>query len=152
MPTMHHQPAQHQHHLTCRRPLLEIGRLQQLGKPHGHRRQVDRAEHAGQQADAVEHDARRAGSVDGIFQRRFAALPAALEHAGQHIRRNARHLDAEKHHQQMVGRRHDAHAQRGAEHQRVDIGRGVAIGNARKPGEDREQARRTSAAACGNRP
>ncbi len=83
-PTMHHQPAEDQHHRSIG-PTAAVA--SNVGQPRGHRRQVGRAEHAGQQADAVEHDARRAGAVDGVLQRRLAARAAALEHAGQGVGR-----------------------------------------------------------------
>ena len=135
-----HQPAQGQHHVRVGADfLLQVRRLQQIGQADRHGGQMHRAEHAGQEADAVEHDARRAGAVDGVFERRFAALAAALQHAGQGIRRNAGHFDAQEDDQQVIGRSHQAHAQRGAQHERVDVRRGIAIGHARDAREDREQ-------------
>ena len=110
-PDHHHQPAQHQHH----RAVAEMARLNHQRQLIGHRRQMARPEHAGQQADAVEHDAGGAGAVDRVFQRRLAALAPPLEHAGQGIRRHAGHLDAQEDRQQMIGRRHDAHAERRAQ-------------------------------------
>ena len=137
-PDHHHQPAEHQHHLAVadRAVLAEA-----CGQLVGHRRQVARAEHAGQQADAVEHDAGRARAVDRVFQRRLAALAPPFEHAGQRIGRHARHFDAQEDRQQVIGRGHDAHAERRPEHERVEV-RGVfAIGNAREPREHDEQHR-----------
>ena len=74
--------------------------------------QVAGAELAGQQADAVEHDARRAAAVDDVLEGRLARLPPALEEAGQGVARQAGHLDGDEHHQQVVGRRHQHHAER----------------------------------------
>ena len=68
----------------------------QLRQLRGHRRQMARTQHAGQQADAIEHHAGSAGAVDGVFQRRLAALAPPLEHAGQRVRRHAGHLDAQE--------------------------------------------------------
>ena len=130
-----HQSAQRQHHV---RAVLQVPCLKQRGKPDGHGRQMHRAQHAGQQADAVEHDAGRARAVHGIFERRLAALTAALEDAGQGIGRHAGHFHAQEDHQQVIGRSHQAHAERRAQHERVHVRRGVAVGNPRDAGENRK--------------
>ena len=111
------------------------------GELGGDRRQVGRAQQAGEQADAVEHDAGGAGAVDGVLERRFARAAAALDDAGHHVRRHARHFDGEKHGHQVVGRGHQAHAERRAEEQRVKILAVLVVGQAGHPHEDDEPER-----------
>ena len=122
-------------------PLATMAGNVHRGQLGGDRRQVGRAQQAGQQADAVEHDAGGAGAVDGVLQRRFAGSAAALEHAGQHVRRHARHLDAQEDRHQMIGRRHQAHAERRAQQQRVKVLAVLAVGEAGHPHEDDEPER-----------
>ena len=86
----------------------------------------------GQQANAVEHDARGTGAEDGILERGFAALASPFEDPREGVGRHAGHLDPQEDHQQMIRRGHDAHAQRGAENERVEIGAILGIGNARQ--------------------
>ena len=73
-------------------------------------RKIRRAELAGKQADAVDHDARRAAAVHHILKGRLAALPPPFEEPRQPITRQARHLNADVHHEQVVRRRHERHA------------------------------------------
>ena len=112
-----------------------------FGKLNGERRQMQRVQRTGDQADSVEHDARGAGSVDRVLQGRFAALPTPLKHRGQGVRRHAGHFHAQEHDQQMVGGGHQAHAQRRAEHERVDVRAVRAIGKSGESREEREQQR-----------
>ena len=105
----------------------------------GHGGQVCGAQAADQQADAVEHHAGGCRAEDGVFQGRLAALPAKLEHAGQDVRRHAGHLDAQEDDQHVVGRDHQAHAQRGTQDQNVELGPVLALGDAGGLGEGGEQ-------------
>ncbi len=104
----------------------------------GDRRQVGRAQQARQQADAVEHHARGPGPVDGVLQCRLARPAAALEDAGQHVRRHARHFDRQEHGHQMVGRRHQAHAECRAEQQRIKVLPVLLVRQPRHPHQDDE--------------
>ncbi len=102
------------------------------------RRQVGSAQQAGQQADAVQHDAGGARAVHGVFERGLAGAAAALQDAGHHVRRHARHLHREKDRHQVVGRCHQAHAERRAQQQRVKVLAVLLVGQARHPHQDDE--------------
>ena len=113
---------------------IEIGlataeRLNEAGRDIG---QVAGAESSGEQADAVEHDAGGAAAIDDVLECGLAALPPALEKAGQGITRQAGHLDADEDHEQMIRRRHQRHADDGPQKEAIEIGGVLAVGNAGK--------------------
>ncbi len=122
-----HQAAQHQYHFA-----LGKGPGRHRGQLRDDRRQMGRTGRTGQQADTVEHHAGGTRAENRVFKRRFAALPAPFENSRQGVRRHAGHLDPQENHQQMIRRGHDAHAQRGAENERVEVRPILGIGNARQ--------------------
>jgi hypothetical protein len=83
----------------------------------GHARQMAGSQQSPQQADAVEHDARGACTVHGILDRRLRCRPPALEDARQGVGGDTRHLDSHEHHEEVVGGCHQAHAERGSQHE-----------------------------------
>ena len=109
----------------------------------GDRRQVGRARKAGEQADAVEHDTGGTRPINGVLQRSFARAAATLEDAGHYVGRHARHFDGEEYGHQMIGRRHEAHAERCTEEQRVKILPVLAVGEAGQANEDDERRKQT---------
>ena len=138
-PRGQHQAAEGEDHdRPCR-----FGRVETVGAlAHNapqfrrHAGEMAGAEHASQQADAVEHHSRCSRPIDGVFQRGLRTRLPPLENAYQRIGRHARHLNGHEQHQQVVGRRHQAHAERCAKHERVEVGTILAIGN---PGDLRER-------------
>ncbi len=134
-PDHHHQASQRQHH----RPVAEPAGLHKMSQLRSHCRQMARAEHARQQTDAVEHYTGRSRAVDSVFQGRLAALGPSLQHSGQRVGWNARHLDSQKDREQMVGRGHDAEAERRPEQQRIKVGPVFFV---RDAGEPRQQNQR----------
>ena len=107
----------------------------------GHIGQVARAERAGEQRDAVEHDAAGARPVDDVLERRLAARPLPLQEPRQRVARQARHLDRDEDHQQVVRGGHQHHAERAAEQERVEVGGVVAVGDAGQLREEDGQER-----------
>ena len=126
-PYREHQATERQDHHAAASG-ADVRHLRELQR---HARQVARAEDAGQEAQAIEHDAGGAGAIHRILEGRLRTRLAALEQAGEGVRRHARHFDRHEHHEQMVCRRHQAHAERAAEHERVEVRAVFAVGNLR---------------------
>ena len=126
-PHRQHEPSEGEHHhASARRPCLNDPR--QFIR---HARQVAGAQHACQQADAVEHDSRRPSPIHGILDRRLRGRPPPLQDPCQRVGGDARHLDGHEHHQEVIGRCHQAHAECGSQHERVKVGAVLAVGNPR---------------------
>ena len=87
------------------------------------------------QAKAIQHHAGRGPAEDDIFQGGLAAGTAMAEDAGQHVAGHAGHFDAQKDHQDVIGRDHDAEADRRAEDHHVELRGVVVVGHARNPRE-----------------
>ena len=88
------------------------------------------AESAGQQANAVQHDARGSAAVDDVLQRGLARLASSLEEAGQGVAGQTGHFHADEHHEQVIGRHHQAHADGGSQQQTMEIRGILAVRNA----------------------
>ena len=99
-----------------------------------------------QQAEAVQHHSGGGPAEDGIFQGGLAAGAAMAEDAGQHVAGHAGHFNAQHDHQDVIGRDHDAQADRRAQDHHVELRGVVVVGHARDPREgDEQHQRRTSA-------
>ena len=122
------QKPEYQHQVDSRGCRCLWKRRSQIG-------QIRSAELAGDQADPVKHNAAGAAAVNHILQRGFAALPATLEKAGQRVARQAGHLHGDVDHQEVIGGRHERHADRGAQEQRIKV-RGVLV--VRNAGQQRQ--------------
>ena len=97
--------------------------------------QLPGPEHSRDQAGAVEHHPGGPGTVDHVLQRRFAAETFSLQEADHHVAGHTGHFDGQEQHQQVVGRGHQHHADRGTDQQRVEIGAVLVVGN---PAENRQ--------------
>ena len=107
----------------------------------GHGRQVGGAQHASQQAEAKQHHTGGGAAEHGVLQGGLAAGATMAEDAGQHVAWHARHFDAQKDHQDVIGRDHDAQADRRAQDHHVELRGVVVVGHARDPCEIDEQHR-----------
>ena len=146
----HHQPADRQRQPGAPRHPHGIERRQFAG----HGRQVAGAEDTGQKAQAVEHDPRRPGPVDGVLEGRLRTRLAPFEESGEGVRGNTRHLHRHKHHEEMIGRRHQAHAERRPENEGVEIGPILAVrdpGNLREEDEEHEESGQQQTDVSGQR-
>ncbi len=121
-----HQPAEDQH-----AGVAGLGPLAEHSGGHGGK--LGRAEHSDQQADAEEHHAGGPRAEDRVFQGRFAAAPPVPQDARKHVGRHAGHLDPQQDDQGVVGRDHQAHAQRGPQHHHVELGGLLGAGHAGDP-------------------
>ena len=106
-------------------------------------RQRSAAEPPRQQADAEQHDAGRSRAEHHVFKRGFARLRPAFQKAREHVTRQARHFHGEENHQQMIGGRHQHHAERAAEQEDDEIGGIFPVRQAGDPPEQQnEQSRK----------
>jgi hypothetical protein len=90
-------------------------------------------------ADAVKHDAGSAAAVDDVLERRLAPLAPAFQKAGHRITRQARHLNADKNHQKMIGGGHHRHADGRTEQEAVEVGGVFAVRDFRHHGQEDEE-------------
>ena len=71
------------------------------------------------QRDAVEQKAGGERAHEKIFHRRFAGAAAGAPHAGEHGKSRSTWSPSQGKNYQIVGRRHENHADSGEEHQRI---------------------------------
>ena len=79
-----------------------------------------------EQRDAVKQDAAREGAEDEVLERRLVRTHLALEVAGQDIARQGHRLQTDPDGQQRIAARHEHHAGRREEQQRVQLRSPVA--------------------------
>ena len=80
---------------------------------------VHAAGEAEEPAHAVDHRARGDAAVDQVLERRLARAPVVAQEAGQDVRGEADELERQVGHQQVRRRRHQEHAERAREQERV---------------------------------
>jgi len=130
-PHREHQPAEAEHRHFPRAP-----RADDVPEGGRHAGQAEGAERPAEKTDPIEHDPSGPGSVHGVLEGRLGTRLPPLEQAGQRIRGHARHFHRHEHHQQVVGRGHQAHAERRTEDEDVEVGAVLAVGY---PRDGREQ-------------
>ena len=111
------------------------------GKALGQVGEITGAELAREQADAVKHHPGSAAAVNHILQGRFTALPPSFQKAGQSVAGQARHFDSDEHHQQVIGRCHQEHAERAAQEQHIEVAGILGVGNAGQERKDHRERR-----------
>ena len=91
------------------------------GQVRGDVDQVRRAGGAVDERDAVEEEGRRERAEHEVLHARLLRRDLAQVHGGEHVHGEREDLEAEEHHDQVVGRRHHQAARRGQEHEHVRL-------------------------------
>ncbi len=79
------------------------------------------------EGDAVDEEAGGEGPDQQILQRGLARVGPGAEVPGEHVERDRHRLEAEEDDDEIARRRHQHHAQRGEQHQDVELARLLAL-------------------------